>query len=86
MVVENNDNTGGLGARLRGESRAMAKQGGRTSTLITIYSEIETETALNGPYFAPTQAFYRGTRRGTRQFQHAKTTKTTVVVVAVRKS
>jgi hypothetical protein len=31
MVVENNDNTGGLGARLRGESRAMAKQGGRTS-------------------------------------------------------
>jgi hypothetical protein len=33
MVVENNDNTGGLGARLRGESRAMAKQGGRTSNL-----------------------------------------------------
>jgi hypothetical protein len=55
-------------------------------TLITIYSEIEAETALNGPYFAPTQAFHRGTRRGTRQFQRAKTTKTTVVVVAVRKS
>jgi hypothetical protein len=51
-------------------------------TLITIYSEIEAETALNGPYFAPTQAFHRGTR----QFQRAKTTKTTVVVVAVRKS
>jgi hypothetical protein len=36
MVVENNDNTGGLGARLRGESRAMAKQGGRTSTRILL--------------------------------------------------
>jgi hypothetical protein len=35
MVVENNDNSGGLGARLRGESRAMAKQGGRTSSLLS---------------------------------------------------
>jgi hypothetical protein len=34
VVVEDNNNNGGFGARLRGESRAMAKQGGRTSNSI----------------------------------------------------
>jgi hypothetical protein len=34
VVVEDNNNNGGFGARLRGESRAMAKQGGRTSMYV----------------------------------------------------
>jgi hypothetical protein len=35
VVVEDNNNNGGFGARLRGESRAMAKQGGERVYLLS---------------------------------------------------